>query len=161
MSVWFQSPKGARQTVKLFKPTLLAGVVVLVLGIMVVFESRSLVSGLGMGDPGPGLFPRLIGAGLTMGGAMEVFSSLRLRQTESGGLFSNRAEIRAWILLGILVCYVGLLGRFSYLILTAFFFLVLSRLLGATHWVKNILVSASFSGVFLLVFEQWLKIPLP
>ncbi|RPJ10870.1 MAG: tripartite tricarboxylate transporter TctB family protein [Deltaproteobacteria bacterium] len=138
-----------------------AGIVVSILGAVVLVGSRSLPSGLSFGEPGPGFFPGLIGAGLMIAGLAETFSTFRLMRTrKKREALASQWMTGSWILLVLFGGYIALLGKINYAILTGAFLLVLSLLLGATRR-GSILISAGLSGLFFIVFKLWLKIPLP
>ncbi len=140
---------------------LLAGILVLILGVIVTMKSGSLGEGLSFNEPGPGFFPRLIGIGLISCGLIESLWVLRaLRSAKTSSVWRGKV-FRGWVLLAMLGCYVAFLGRLPYMVSTAAFLLIVSWFLGARHWVASLVISTGLSAVFFAIFKVWLKIPLP
>jgi putative tricarboxylic transport membrane protein len=138
---------------------LAAAIFILVLGVAVTLGAGHLGQGLTYNEPGPGFFPRLIGIGLIICGAVEAF--LMLRQHRQKAPDRGEASLRGWGLLLVLGAYVLSWGKAHYVISTGVFLFVVSWFLGARRWVGSLAISTALAAIFFTLFSISLKIPLP
>jgi hypothetical protein len=138
---------------------LVCGVLITLLGVAAMIGAGRLGQGLTYNEPGPGFFPRLIGIGLIVCGAVETFWMLFQRREKAAE--GTGPEWRGWGLLLLLAAYVVSWGRVHYTISTGVFLFAVSWFLGSKKWGGNLVVSAALAAVFFTLFSIWLKIPLP
>ena len=150
----------------------LAGACFLVLGVAaLVFGLRIEELGLGQNkDPGPRVFPMVLGAILALGGLMELGVSL-VKVGNHGSPSpdaGDRVEVRFnlsdfknfWVVLLGLVLYAILIGVLGFSLSTLLFGVTMMVRLGVRWWV-SVLVSLGLVVGIHLLFGQLFKVQLP
>lgn len=137
---------------------------ILVLGVLVLVGAADLPAGGGYAQVGPGVVPRVVGAGLVLLGAM------LLREALTGGYrgVDEDAELHlpmdwtafAWVSGGILA-YGFLVERAGFLIASTLLFVAVARGFASRRWLSNTLVGVAVAAFIFAVFNYALGLQLP
>lgn len=137
---------------------------VLALGAFVLAGAWELPAGGGYAQVGPGVVPRIVGAGLLLLGAM------LLREALTGGFrgVDEEAEVHlpmdwgafAWVSGGILA-YGFLVERAGFLIASTLLFIAVARGFASRRWLSNALVGLAVAAFIFAVFNYALGLQLP
>jgi putative tricarboxylic transport membrane protein len=137
---------------------------VLILGALVLAGAWELPAGGGYAQVGPGVVPRIVGAGMLLLGAM------LLREALTGGFrgVDEEAEIHlpmdwaafAWVTGGILV-YGVLVERAGFLIASTLLFVAVARGFTSRRWLLNAAVGLLVAAFIFAVFNYALGLQLP
>ena len=124
-------------------------------------------------NPGPGIFPLIVGGVLIPLAVGQLVQTLRKpgkqedRKNVGFGLKSVRAsisksgEIKSFILVGVFVIYLLMVRGVGFFISTFIFVVVSSRLMGAKDWARPAALAMGVCLFCYLLFEVWLKLSLP
>ena len=137
---------------------------VLALGGAVLWGSFHLPTGGGYAQVGPGVVPRIVGAGLL------VLGALLAGQVFTGGFrgIDEEAEARlpidwrafAWITAGI-VAYGLLVERLGFVLSSVILFSMVARSFGSRRWLLNAAVGLALASFIFAVFNYGLGLMLP
>lgn len=141
---------------------LAAGVVAL--GGFVLWGSFNLPTGGGYAQVGPGVVPRIVGAGLLVLGALLVREALTggfrgLDEEAERGLGMDWPAF-AWIGAG-LVGHGLLVERLGFVISSTLLFMVAARAFGSRRWALNAISGTLLSAAVFAVFNYGLGLSLP
>jgi hypothetical protein len=134
---------------------LILGASFLALGVALVVSSYALPRGMS-GLPGPGFFPRVIGA------VMMLLSLALVWQARRGGEADRSAppDVRAVVgVVGLLFLYLLAWGTGLFPVRTAIFLLLLLRFLGQS-WRSGLTVSLCLTAAIVLAFQVGLGVSL-
>ncbi|TQM38324.1 tripartite tricarboxylate transporter TctB family protein [Pseudonocardia cypriaca] len=141
---------------------LVSGLLAAVLGAAVVLHVRTFPE-LPDGQPGPALFPSIVGGLLVLFGLVLVVRAVLARgepAADPDAGITGRGRLRALAVLGLVVGYVLLAETLGFLLTMGVLLFLLMWLLGARPLVA-VLAAAATTGFILLVFEELLLVPLP
>jgi len=115
----------------------------------------------GENGPGPAFLPFWLGVVMAVLALLLLVGALR--STDPGDAWLPRGEglRRLGLVLGVTIVLVGLLEVVGMIVGTAFFLIVLLRLLDRQSWPVTLGVALATAGFIFLVFTQWLRVPLP
>lgn len=137
---------------------IITAVFFLVLGVVVMWDSRR--SGAGWGNDGPqsGYFPFYIGLLMTLATLANLISALRLKKSES---FVSRPKLKL-VMAIFLPClvYLAVMQVLGLYVSSAAFIAVFMRWQGKFSIVKSVVTGLGTSGALFLMFEIWFKVPL-
>jgi putative tricarboxylic transport membrane protein len=138
------------------------GLLAAVLGAAVVLHVRTFPE-LPDGQPGPALFPGIVGALLVVFGLALVVRAVLARgqpadNPEAG--VTTRGRLRALAVLGLVVGYLLLAETLGFAVTMGVLLFLLMWLLGARPLVAA-LAAAATTGFIFVVFEELLLVPLP
>jgi hypothetical protein len=111
------------------------------------------------GDSGPGSAFMPFWLSLAMG-ALALLLLVR-KSREGEWLPSAEGLKRVLVVLGVTVAFVVLMQVIGMIVGIAIFLAVLMRYLDRQPWWLTVVVSLAAAGVNWLVFERWLRVPLP
>jgi hypothetical protein len=133
---------------------------IIALGLVVVFGSRSLGSGWTSDGPGAGYFPFYIGLILTISGAVTLYQST-LGKSRSTEPFVDREQFGrvAAVLVPALV-YIAVMQVIGLYTASAIYIALFMITLGKYSKVKSIGVAIAVMVFFFVLFEVWFKVPL-
>lgn len=134
--------------------------ILLMLGIVVIIESRRLGSGWTSDGPGAGYFPFWIGVILAISGA-GVFYDAMLGKKKNTEVFVDREQFK--LVLSVLVpaiVYVGAVQVLGIYIASAIYIALFMVVLGKYSWVKSVIAGVGVNVFFYCMFEIWFKVPL-
>ena len=140
-----------------------SSIVVLLIG--VVFLVYNLNYALGQwANPGPGVFPLMVGGVWVVLAAWHLVSVLRkhkaparetLRESETKG------RTKALFMIGALVFYLLIVKWAGFFVTTFLFVVICSRLAGARGWGRPVALSIGINLFCYLLFGMWLKLSFP
>ncbi len=132
----------------------------LVLGIVVMWEAQRLGAGWTTDGPGSGYFPFYIGLLITISAVGILFQSL-FSKSRDLGTFATVKQTKqvASVLLpaGLYVLAVTFLGLY---VASAIYIALFMIILGKYSRLKSVLVGLGVAVYFFLMFEVWFKVPL-
>jgi putative tricarboxylic transport membrane protein len=132
-------------------------ILILLLGLLAVYEGTRLGYKVSLEESGVGLFPVLTGSCLILCSLYQLFLEPKAKKTS----FS----VARWTLVcGIFVGFVlySVAMKFlGYTLSTFLFVLGTTKILGNRSWTKAFAIAATSAAVFLIVFKIWIQIPLP
>ncbi len=136
----------------------IAGVVVLILGLAVIFFSSQLTYYSEYG-PGPGFLPLWLGVAL-IGCAIFVIVNVVKKHDKIGTFFKPRTKLGLHVLIIIFITFL-LLPFLGFSIGLALFVGIAMRIMGRHRWVSCSLTTVVTAICIHLIFVSWLTIPLP
>jgi putative tricarboxylic transport membrane protein len=141
---------------------LVGGLLAAALGAAVVLHVRTFPE-LPDGQPGPALFPGIVGSLLVLFGLVLVVRAVLGRGRPSADPDAGvtaRGRLRALAVLGLVVGYLLLAETLGFAVTMGVLLFLLMWLLGARPLIAA-LAAAATTGFILLVFEELLLVPLP
>ena len=138
----------------------------LILGIVVFFDTKRMLVPPGSGTVGPQIFPYLI-SGLVVIIALGIFIEIfrgNLGQpegTEFGDTVDKTDFKSLFLVAGSMATYPLLIERAGFVVATTVAFFGVSYAFGAKNPVKNFLVSIIFSSIVYFSFTRGLNVNLP
>ena len=138
----------------------------LILGIVVFFDTRRMLVPPGSGTVGPQIFPYLI-SGLVVIIALGIFIEIfrgNLGQpegTEFGDTVDKTDFKSLFLVAGSMATYPLLIERAGFVVATTVAFFGVSYAFGAKNPLKNFLVSIIFSAIVYFSFTRGLNVNLP
>jgi hypothetical protein len=132
----------------------------MVVGLVVVFEARRLGAGWGSDGPESGYFPFYIGLLLCIGGAGILYQAT-LSKSRDTDTFVDTVQLKrvASVFLPSVV-YVGAIMALGLYVASALFIALFMIILGKYSPVKSVLVGVAVNTLFFAMFEIWFKVPL-
>jgi putative tricarboxylic transport membrane protein len=130
----------------------------LVLGAVVMWDSKRIGAGWGSDGPESGYFPFYIGLLMTIATLVNLFNALKLSKSSS---FVSRTKIKL-VLAIFLPCllYLGVMQFVGLYVSSAVFIAVFMRWQGKFSLLKSILSGLGVTVTLFLMFEIWFKVPL-
>ena len=129
-------------------------------GLVVVFEARRLGAGWTTDGPGPGYFPFYIGMILCIGGLGILYQAL-LSKSADTGVFIDREQFKRVVSVlapaAVFVAAIMVLGQY---VASAIYIAVFMVWLGRYSKLKSIAVGVGVNALFFVMFEVWFKVPL-
>lgn len=130
--------------------------------LLLIYETRRYSIGT-IDNPGPGFLPLLLGIVL---GTMSIIHLLKVWfkkgvRTESVLWPDREGLIKISSIFIFLLLFTLLLEITGYLVNIFLFFLILLRPIGKQRWVWSLSISMGATLVSYLLFDWWLKLPLP
>ena len=141
---------------------LVAGLLASALGAAVVLHVRTFPQ-LPDGQPGPALFPGMVGALLVLFGLVLVVRAVRARgrpAADPDAGVTAQGRLRALAVLGLVVAYLVLAETLGFAVTMGALLFLLMWLLGVRPLVAAVAAAATV-GFILLVFGELLLVPLP
>lgn len=141
-----------------------AAVIVLGAAVVLVDAIRIAAAG-GFGPQQPGFFPIIVGIGLMVFG---IAFLVRTTAAPDPALLEQAAEEHArthwrtlWAVIAVLVVYAVVLQPLGYILATSIFFVVVARLAGSHHLLRDVVVAVLFSAAVYFGFTELLGVRLP
>jgi putative tricarboxylic transport membrane protein len=143
---------------------LLLSIGLVLLGAFIVFETGGIAEKQGYAQIGPRLFPYVIGAGLTLCGAVLAWHAL------SGGwrnvpLDQEGHDAPDWIAFAIvsagIVLHMAIIGWAGFIIASTLLFVLIARAFGSRRLARDVVVALLLTIAVFLVFTQGLGLSLP
>ena len=140
-------------------------IAILLMGAVVIWDSRRLGASWGSDGPEPGYFPFYIGLILCVSSLVNFFRAIK---DDSGDSFVSMSALK--MILSVIVptiVYVALIGgvgpipALGIYVASAIFIALFMKWLGKYAWPITLAVSVAVPVVFFLLFEVWFKVPLP
>jgi hypothetical protein len=134
--------------------------VLIVIGLVVVFEARRLGTGWTSDGPGAGYFPFYIGMILSIAGAGILYQSLLSKSADTGS-FIDRAQFkRVMSVLLPSILYVAVIMLLGLYVASAMFIAAFMVWLGKYSLLKGAVLGVAVCALFFAMFEVWFKVPL-
>src|SRR6267378_1917912 len=135
--------------------------IILLFGLVVVFDSYRLGAQWGDDGPQPGYFPFYIGLLICFSSAVILGRATR-NASLAGESFVSREELKKILTVLIpTVVYVSLIVYLGFYLASTLYIAYFMWQLGKYSWIKTVPVSAGVSIAFFLIFEIWFQVPLP
>ena len=134
--------------------------VLLVVGIVVIFESRRLGAGWTSDGPGSGYFPFYIGLIITIS-ALGILYQALLGKARNTDVFVDSEQLKR--VLSVLLpaaLYVGLIALLGLYVASAIYIALFMIVLGKYSWIKGVVAAFAVNALFFCMFEVWFKVPL-
>jgi|SRR5688572_19244720 hypothetical protein len=134
--------------------------VLLVVGIVVIFESRRLGAGWTSDGPGSGYFPFYIGLIITISALGILYQSV-LGKGRNTDVFVDSEQLKR--VLSVLVpaaVYVGLIALLGLYVASALYIALFMIVLGKYSWIKSVIAAVAVNALFFCMFEVWFRVPL-
>jgi hypothetical protein len=130
----------------------------LVLGAVVMWDSKRIGAGWGSDGPESGYFPFYIGLLMTIATLVNLFNAFKLSKSSS---FVSKTKIKL-VLAIFLPCllYLGVMQFVGLYVSSAVFIAVFMRWQGRFSLLKSILCGLGVTVTLFLMFEIWFKVPL-
>lgn len=116
------------------------------------------------GQPGPALFPRIVGGLMAGFGALLALSGIRRRDVSQRvawrALLGNPAFVNALFVIGGVVAYIALADTLGFLLTAALVVFLLMWRLGVPP-LRAVLVAVPFTVAVYALFAKLLRVPLP
>ena len=125
-------------------------------------------------NPGPGVFPLMVGAVLVILAAWQLVQDRRKPKIEevkesreetgrSLGEFLQRyrVETKPLLMIAVFVVYLLMVKWVGFFISNFLFVIISSKLIGARDWGRPVALSAGISLFCYFLFEVWLKLSFP
>jgi len=142
---------------------LLISLGLIALGTFVVWETRSIAETQGYAQIGPRLFPYIIGAGLTLCGAVLAWQSV------AGGWrhvpLDEAHDAPDWAAFAVIsvgvVLHMAIIGWAGFIIASTVLFVLIARGFGSRRLVRDAIIAVVLSTVVFFIFTLALGLSLP
>ena len=135
-------------------------VVLLVVGLVVVFEARRLGAGWTSDGPGAGYFPFYIGLIVCISSLGILYQSTFGKSRDTDAFVDRQQLNRVLSVLLPAAVYVFAVVFLGLYVASAIYIAVFMIVLGKYAPVKSVLIGVIVNVVFFLMFEVWFKVPL-
>lgn len=144
----------------MMKRDLWAGIFWTILGLAIALKSLSYQVGT-LGHPAPGFLPFWAGVCIIILSCCSVVNSLR-RPSTPHPFFEQKGGLGRMLTTFLSICaYILVVSRLGFLVSTLLLLGFLLRTIYPQSWRRTILFSVLVSALSFVVFEHWLKVPLP
>ncbi|MEJ7687344.1 MAG: tripartite tricarboxylate transporter TctB family protein [Variovorax sp.] len=134
--------------------------ILLVIGIVVIVESRRLGAGWTSDGPGSGYFPFYIGLIITISALGILYESL-LSKNKKTEVFVDSVQLkRVMSVLLPATVYVLAVTFIGLYVASAIYIALFMVILGKFSWVKSVAIGLAVNTLFFFMFEVWFKVPL-
>ena len=138
---------------------LVTSAVLMLLGVVVIFDSLRLGIGWGTDGPRSGFFPFWLAVLMTATAALIFVQALRRPVTR---VFVSRAALRPVLsVLGPATAMVVVMQVTGLYVASAIYVAFYMRWIGRHRWPATIAMAVGLSVVTFLVFEEWFLVPMP
>lgn len=142
----------------------IAAAVILVFGLVVLYQAIRIAGENGYGPEDPGFFPLIVSAGLVFFGILFLVRAVRpdpvLREH-----VAEEEEATHWstigLIMGVLLVYAFILAPLGYVVATTLFFPAIAWILGSRRWVRDFIIALVLSVALYFGFTQILGVRLP
>jgi hypothetical protein len=134
--------------------------ILLIIGLVVMFEARRLGAGWTTDGPGAGYFPFYIGLVLSISSVGILWRAV-LSKNKDTGTFVDRQQLRQVVsVLGPAVVYVLAIVFLGIYVASAIYIALFMIILGKYSPLKSLIIGVAVNAAFFLMFEVWFKVPL-
>ncbi|MBS0450479.1 MAG: tripartite tricarboxylate transporter TctB family protein [Proteobacteria bacterium] len=134
--------------------------VLLVVGIVVVIESRRLGAGWTSDGPGSGYFPFYIGLIITISSLGVLYQSVLGKERNTEVFVDREQLVRVLSVLLPATVYVGAIALVGIYVASAIYIALFMIVLGKYSWIKSVVAALAINVVLFCMFEVWFKVPL-
>ena len=154
------SPASARTGVATNVVEAVVAAILLVIGVVVIIESRRLGSGWMSDGPGAGYFPFYIGLIIVISSLGILYQAL-ISPHKNTEVFVDREQLRrVWSVLIPAAFYVLAITFLGLYVASAIYIALFMVILGKYSWIKALIAALAINVLFFLMFEVWFKVPL-
>lgn len=158
-----EEPEGQGQSPAVAKNSTIdaiVAVVLMVVGVVVIIESRRLGAEWTNDGPGAGYFPFYIGLIICISSLGILYQSV-LGKARDGGTFVDREQLgRVLSVLVPAAVYVLAITFLGLYVASAIYIALFMVILGKYPAVKSVVLGVVVCAAFFLMFEVWFKVPL-
>lgn len=145
-------------------PRIAAGLL-LVFGLIVLYQTLQIRQGGGYSVVGPRVFPLIVSLGLMGLGTLFLLRTTLIPDKHLIEQAAAEEQITHWpsvgMLVAALVVYAFALQPLGYVVATALFWLIAARLLGSRQPLRDVVVSIAVAVVIYVGFTRFLGVRLP
>ena len=134
--------------------------ILLVIGIVVVVESRRLGASWTSDGPGSGYFPFLIGMIVVIASLGMLFEALLGKKKNTEPFVDTVQLKRVLSVLLPALAYVLAVAFLGLYVASAVYIALFMVILGKYSWVKSVFIALAVNTLFFFMFEVWFKVPL-
>lgn len=134
--------------------------ILLVMGIVVIVESRRLGAGWTSDGPGSGYFPFIIGTIIVIASLGMLYESLLSKKKKTEPFVDTVQLKRVLSVLVPALFYVLVVTFLGLYVASALYIALFMVILGKYSWVKSVLIALAVNTLFFFMFEVWFKVPL-
>ena len=162
-----------RESLMAVRKEIISSLVLLLFGLLFLFYGLQYPFDE-LANPGPGVFPFLVGAVLVILAGSQFLRSIKKKIAQRGreneGTDGTRSlldtlrdsgEARVVFMIAVFVVYLLLVKWVGFFVSNFFFVILSSRLLGSKNWMNPSILSVGIGLFCYLLFEVWLKISFP
>lgn len=135
-------------------------VILLIIGGVVVFESRRLGAGWTSDGPGSGYFPFIIGMLILIASTGMLYEALLSKKKKTEPFVDTVQLKRVLSVLLPALFYVLVVSFLGLYVASAVYIALFMIILGKYSWVKSLLIALAVNTLFFFMFEVWFKVPL-
>ncbi|RZL86173.1 MAG: tripartite tricarboxylate transporter TctB family protein [Variovorax sp.] len=134
--------------------------ILLIVGLGVIFESRKLGAGWTSDGPGAGYFPFYIGVIIAVSGAGILYQALLGKDRNTEVFVDSEQLKRVMSVLLPATVYVAAVTFLGLYVASAIYIALFMVILGKYSWVKSVIAALAVNTLFFFMFEVWFKVPL-
>ncbi len=139
---------------------LVVAAILLLLGVVVAFQSQKLGAGWTSDGPGAGYFPFYIGLIIIISSIGTMVTSV-WGKSRSDEVFVDREQLgRVLSVLLPAMAYVAAVQFLGLYVASAIYIALFMVILGKYSWLKSVISALAVNTLFFLMFEVWFKVPL-
>jgi putative tricarboxylic transport membrane protein len=125
-------------------------------------------------NPGPGVFPLIVGAVLVILAAWQLAQDVRKPRPEEAKespegtgspirafLQKNKGQVKPILMIGVFIVYLLMVKWVGFFISNFLFVIISSKLIGAKGWGKPMALSAGTNLFCYFLFVVWIKLSFP
>jgi hypothetical protein len=135
-------------------------VILLIIGVVIIVESRRLGAAWTSDGPGSGYFPFYVGLIIAISGAGIFFQALYGKKKKTQAFVDSQQLKRVMSVLIPAALYVLAVQFLGLYVASAIYIALFMIVLGKYSWVKSVVAALVVSTIFFLMFEVWFKVPL-
>lgn len=143
----------------------IAAAVILVIGLVVLYQAIRIAGDGGYGPQDAGFFPLIVAVGLVIFGVLFLVQTTVRLDPALREHVAEEEEATHWSTVGLIVVallvYVFVLEPLGYMVATTLFFVAVTWVLGSRHLIRNFLIGLVASAVLYFGFTQLLGVRLP
>jgi putative tricarboxylic transport membrane protein len=140
-----------------------AGIVVLLIGVVFLVYNLNYTLGQ-LANPGPGVFPLMVGGVWVVLAVWHLASVLRKHKAPAREALQEsktKGRTKALFMIAALVFYLLIVKWAGFYVTTFLFVVICSKLAGAREWVRPLALSIGINLFCYLLFGMWLKLSFP
>jgi len=134
--------------------------ILLIIGIGVIVESRRLGAGWTSDGPGSGYFPFFIGLIIAVSGIGILYQALLGKEKKTEIFVDSEQLKRVMSVLVPATVYVLAVAFLGLYVASAIYIALFMIVLGKYSWVKGVIAALAVNTLFFFMFEVWFKVPL-
>jgi hypothetical protein len=134
--------------------------ILLIIGVVIIVESRKLGAGWTSDGPGSGYFPFYIGLIIAISGAGILCQALYGKKRRTEPFVDSQQLRRVMSVLIPATAYVLAVQFLGLYVASAIYIALFMIVLGKYAWLKSVAAALVVNTIFFFMFEVWFKVPL-